>query len=54
MSLLVKKFGGTSVASIEHIEHVAQRVLEARKEGHDVVVVVSAMGDSTDRLVDRQ
>ena len=52
MSLLVKKFGGTSVASIEHIEHVAQRVLEARKEGHDVVVVVSAMGDSTDRLVD--
>lgn len=52
MSLLVKKFGGTSVASIEHIEHVAQRVLEARREGHDVVVVVSAMGDSTDRLVD--
>ena len=52
MSLLVKKFGGTSVASIEHIEHVARRVLDARKEGHDVVVVVSAMGDSTDRLVD--
>jgi aspartate kinase len=52
MSLFVKKFGGTSVASIGHIENVARRVLEARKDGHDVVVVVSAMGDSTDRLVD--
>jgi len=52
MSLFVKKFGGTSVASIGHIENVARRVLEARKAGHDVVVVVSAMGDSTDRLVD--
>ena len=50
MSLLVQKFGGTSVASISHIENVAQRVLETRAAGHDVVVVVSAMGHETDRL----
>ena len=52
MSLLVQKFGGTSVASVEHIERVAKRVISAREAGDDVVVVVSAMGDSTDRLVD--
>ncbi len=51
MSLIVQKFGGTSVASISHIERVAERVSKARSAGHDVVVVVSAMGDETDRLV---
>jgi aspartate kinase len=48
---LVQKFGGTSVASIEHIERVARRVIEARDAGHDVVVVVSAMSGETDRLL---
>ena len=51
MSLFVQKFGGTSVASIERIDHVAGRIKRARDEGHDVVVVVSAMGKETDRLV---
>ncbi len=51
MSLIVQKFGGTSVATVEHIERVANRILKSREEGHDVVVVVSAMGDQTDRLV---
>ncbi len=50
MSLIVQKFGGTSVASVSHIENVARRVLETQAAGHDVVVVVSAMGDETDRL----
>jgi aspartate kinase len=50
MSLIVQKFGGTSVASISHIENVAERVIATRKKGHDVIVVVSAMGKETDRL----
>ncbi len=50
MSLLVQKFGGTSVASISHIENVAARIVRAREAGHQVVVVVSAMGHETDRL----
>lgn len=51
MSLFVQKFGGTSVATISHIENVAHRVIRSREAGHDVVVVVSAMGAETDRLV---
>ena len=51
MSLFVQKFGGTSVASIERIEKIAARIISAREARHDVVVVVSAMGDETDRLV---
>ena len=51
MSLFVQKFGGTSVASIERIEKIAARIIRTREAGHDVVVVVSAMGDETDRLV---
>jgi len=51
MSLFVQKFGGTSVASVERIEHVAARIIRTKNAGHDVVVVVSAMGDETDRLV---
>lgn len=51
MALYVQKFGGTSVASLEHIEQVANRVIQARSEGHDIVVVVSAMSGETNRLV---
>ncbi len=51
MSLLVLKFGGTSVGSPERIMHVAERVLRLRGEGHSVVVVVSAMSGETDRLL---
>ncbi|WP_226569024.1 aspartate kinase [Bacillus stratosphericus] len=52
MGLIVQKFGGTSVGSTEKIRRAAERVIAARKAGHDVVVVVSAMGKSTDVLVD--
>ncbi|MBS03211.1 MAG: aspartate kinase [Gammaproteobacteria bacterium] len=51
MSLLVQKFGGTSVATIDHITNVARRIKKSRADGNDVVVVVSAMGKETDRLV---
>lgn len=50
--LIVQKYGGTSVGSLDLIRRVAARVGAARNAGQDVVVVVSAMGDSTDRLVD--
>jgi aspartate kinase len=50
MSLIVQKFGGTSVADAERIQAVARRVVATREAGHDVVVVVSAMGDTTDEL----
>lgn len=49
-SLIVQKFGGTSVASIEHIENVARRVIVTKDQGHDVIVVVSAMAGETNRL----
>lgn len=52
MSLIVQKFGGTSVGSVERILNVARRVIETRKKGHQVVVVVSAMSGETNRLVD--
>lgn len=51
MALIVKKFGGTSVADVECMQRVARRVLEAREAGDDVVVVVSAMGKTTDELI---
>jgi aspartate kinase len=51
MTLLVQKFGGSSVADAGRIRHVAKRVLAARTQGHDVVVVVSAPGDMTDDLI---
>jgi aspartate kinase len=51
MSLVVQKFGGTSLADAARIRAVADRVESTRKEGHDVVVVVSAMGETTDQLV---
>lgn len=52
MSLIVQKFGGSSVADAASIRRVARRVVETRDSGNDVVVVVSAMGDTTDELID--
>ena len=52
MSLIVQKFGGSSVADAESIKRVAKRIVETRKAGNDVVVAVSAMGDTTDDLLD--
>ena len=51
MALIVQKYGGTSVGTIERIENVAKKVMIARNAGHDVVVVVSAMSGETNRLV---
>lgn len=51
MALLVQKYGGTSVGSVERIQNVAKKVMAARAEGHDVVVVVSAMSGETNRLL---
>ncbi len=51
MSLIVQKFGGTSLAGLDRIRHAARRIVETRKAGHEVVVVVSAMAGETDRLV---
>ncbi|EIJ79184.1 aspartate kinase II [Bacillus methanolicus PB1] len=52
MGLIVQKFGGTSVGSARRILNVADRIIEEKKNGNDVVVVVSAMGKTTDELVD--
>ncbi len=52
MSLIVQKYGGSSVADAESIKRVAKRIVETRKAGNEVVVVVSAMGDTTDELFD--
>lgn len=52
MALIVQKFGGSSVADATSIKRVAKRIVETRKSGNDVVVVVSAMGDTTDELID--
>ncbi|MBW2279834.1 MAG: aspartate kinase [Deltaproteobacteria bacterium] len=51
MALIVQKFGGTSVGDVERIRNVARRVVKTREQGHDVVVIVSAMGGETDGLV---
>lgn len=51
MALVVQKYGGTSVGSIDKIRNVARRVIETKKEGNDVVVVLSAMAGETDRLL---
>jgi aspartate kinase len=50
MALLVQKFGGTSVADVERIGNVARRIAQCREDGHDLVIVVSAMGHTTDEL----
>ncbi|MHA7274307.1 aspartate kinase [Arthrobacter sp. TMT4-20] len=52
MSLIVQKFGGSSVGDAAGIKRVAQRIVQTQRAGHQVVVVVSAMGDSTDELLD--
>ena len=52
MSLIVQKYGGSSLADAESIKRVAKRIVETRKAGNEVVVVVSAMGDTTDELLD--
>ncbi|MBA1147469.1 aspartate kinase [Ectothiorhodospiraceae bacterium WFHF3C12] len=52
MALIVQKYGGSSVGSIERIERVAQKAIATREAGHDVVVVVSAMKGETDRLME--
>jgi aspartate kinase len=51
MSIVVQKYGGSSVADVSRIKQVADRVMRTRREGHEVVVVVSAMGDTTDDLL---
>jgi len=50
--LLVQKFGGTSVADVQRIQNVAKRVVRAKRAGNRVVVVVSALGDTTDKLIE--
>jgi aspartate kinase len=52
VGLVVQKYGGSSVADAEGIKRVAKRIVDTRKAGHEVVVAVSAMGDTTDELVD--
>jgi aspartate kinase len=52
VALIVQKYGGTSVGSIEKIEGVAEKVIATHQQGHDVVVVVSAMSGETNRLID--
>lgn len=53
MSLIVQKFGGTSVADTHHIFNVAKKAISFYKNGHDVIVVVSAQGDTTDKLIEK-
>jgi aspartate kinase len=50
-NIVVQKYGGTSVADVYRIQNVAKRVVSTRKKGHDVVVIVSALGDTTDELI---
>ncbi|MBW8713420.1 MAG: aspartate kinase [Acidobacteria bacterium] len=51
MSIVVQKYGGSSVADVSHIRGVAERIMRTKALGHDVAVVVSAMGDTTDELL---
>jgi len=51
MSVVVQKYGGSSMADVARIKRVADRVMRTRQQGYDVVVVVSAMGDTTDDLL---
>ena len=52
MTVIVQKYGGSSVADVDRLQRVADKVCETQKSDHDVVVVVSAMGDTTDELLD--
>lgn len=51
MAIVVQKYGGSSVADVQKLRQVASRIMRTREQGHDVVVVVSAMGDTTDDLL---
>jgi len=51
MALIVQKYGGSSVGTLERIHHVASKIIKTKQQGHDVVVVVSAMQGETDRLI---
>ena len=51
MALIVQKYGGSSVADAEKIKNVARRIIKTKEAGNQVVVVVSAMGDTTDDLI---
>jgi aspartate kinase len=53
MALIVQKYGGSSVADTDSIKRVAKRIVETKQAGNDVAVVVSAMGDTTDDLIDQ-
>lgn len=52
MSLIVQKYGGSSVANVERIQCVARRIVQSKNAGHKLVVVVSALGDTTDELIE--
>ncbi len=52
MGIVVQKYGGSSLADASSVKRVARRIVESKRQGHDVVVAVSAMGDSTDELLD--
>lgn len=52
MALIVQKYGGTSVGNVERINNVADRIINEYKKGNQMVVVVSAMGDTTDKLIE--
>ena len=52
MAVIVQKYGGSSVADVQKLRGVAERIVRTKQQGHDVVVVVSAMGDTTDELLD--
>jgi aspartate kinase len=51
MALIVQKYGGSSVGTLDRIHHVAEKVIKAKQQGHDIVIVVSAMYGETDRLI---
>src|SRR2546430_174717 len=51
MALIVQKYGGSSVGKLDRIHHVARKIMETKQQGHNVVVVVSAMYGETDRLL---
>ena len=52
MGRIVQKYGGSSVADADSIKRVARRIARARADGHDIIIVISAMGDTTDELMD--
>ena len=51
MALIVQKYGGSSAADAEKIKNIARRVVAAKQKGDQIVVVISAMGDTTDKLI---